>query len=69
LERHVLRFLDGGHDRPLLLEVMAEEVRARRLVVHEQGEEIDDPERVQTILGQILDETLLAIVRKGLVMV
>jgi methyltransferase-like protein/SAM-dependent methyltransferase len=69
LERHVLRFLDGGHDRPLLLEVLADEVRAGRLVVHEQGEEIDDPERVQTILRQILDETLLAIIRKGLVMV
>ncbi len=66
LERHLLPHLNGNHDASALVDVMAQEVRCGRLVVHDAGRPVSQEDRIKQVLTQILDENLTSIARKGL---
>jgi methyltransferase-like protein/SAM-dependent methyltransferase len=66
LQRHVLRYLDGEHDRARLLEQMADLVRAGSLVVREEGHRVEDPQRVKAILEKPLQAALSQLARNAL---
>ena len=54
----VLRHLDGRHDRPQLLAMLADEVREGRLVPREDGQPISDPEKLRGAVGYSLQQSL-----------
>jgi methyltransferase-like protein/trans-aconitate methyltransferase len=67
LQRHVLRYMDGQHDRAALLEELALLVAAGSLVVREEGHRIEEPQRVKTILEKPLGAALSQLARYALI--
>lgn len=68
LQRHLLRHLDGEHDRSALLDVLVQEVRSGHLAVHDQGRQVKNDEQIKQILGTILDDNVKDLARRGLLM-
>jgi methyltransferase-like protein/SAM-dependent methyltransferase len=66
LQRHLLRHLDGKHNRSQLLEELASLVQAGVLVVREEGQRISDPQRIKTILEKPLEAALVQLARQAL---
>jgi len=66
VERKVLSWLDGAHDRDRLVGRLSEEVTAGRLVVQDGGRQVEERARIVGILEELLDDTLKSIARKGL---
>ncbi|HEV2843462.1 MAG TPA: methyltransferase regulatory domain-containing protein, partial [Thermoanaerobaculia bacterium] len=58
LARVVLLHLDGTRDRAALREVLAKEVREGRLGIAKDGEPVQDPAQLATMLDALLDQTL-----------
>ena len=56
--RHVLRHLDGQHDRPALVEMLAVVLRDGPLNIQQEGRPVTDPTVIRTILTATLDATL-----------
>jgi len=68
LERHLLRYLDGRHAFDALIDVLEGEVSAKRLVLHDQGREFEDPGKIRASLHNILRENLTSLARKGILL-
>jgi hypothetical protein len=66
LQRHVLRHLDGRHDRAALTDTLCSEVHRGKLAVQDAGRPVKDEERIRQIVSGILDDNLRDIARKGL---
>jgi methyltransferase-like protein len=58
LQRHLLRFLDGDTDRNGLLEKVADLVAANVLVVRENGQRVENRDRIKSILDKPLQQSL-----------
>ncbi len=56
--RHVLRRLDGQHDRPALVDALAAVARDGLLTIQQQGRPVTDPSAVRVIMTATLDTTL-----------
>lgn len=67
LQRHVIRLLDGQHDRPALLESLVELVRRGVLSVHDNGQPISKLHRCLELLSSILDDTMHDLARRALI--
>jgi methyltransferase-like protein/SAM-dependent methyltransferase len=64
-DRLVLARLDGKHDRPALLEALAELVAEGQFTMHQEGRPIQDPEEVRQLLAAALDESLRGLARSA----
>ncbi len=64
--RALLPYLDGQHDRTALLTVMEGFVRDGYIKLQENGNPIQDPARIQTILEQLLDHSLMWLAKSAL---
>jgi methyltransferase-like protein/SAM-dependent methyltransferase len=65
LQRHLIQHLDGKHDRPALIDVLAAQVECGKLVLRHHGQAIKDAERIKQILSEMLEPNLQDIARKG----
>lgn len=68
LQRHIVKHLDGCHDRAALIESAAEAVTKQSLVLREHGQAVKDPARVREILAEMLEGNLQDLAMKGLLM-
>lgn len=66
LQRHLLKNLDGKHDRGQLQEALANLVTAGELVIHEAGQPVKDRDRIARILSQSLDQHLPQLARHAI---
>ncbi len=66
LQRQVVRQLDGTRDRPAIVEFLIDQVQSGKMMIHEKGIAVKEPERVRPILTKIVEETLLQLSRAGL---
>jgi len=66
LQRHLLKHLDGQHDRSQLQDALAQLVTSGSLVIHEAGQAVKDPQRVGQILSQSLEQQLPQLARHAL---
>lgn len=57
-ERHILRFLDGKHDRAALLDEMFKLVRGGVLQANENNQPVTDEKRVRELLAPSIDDAL-----------
>jgi methyltransferase-like protein/2-polyprenyl-3-methyl-5-hydroxy-6-metoxy-1,4-benzoquinol methylase len=67
-ERHVVRHLDGTHDRTALVDCLAELVAQGVLQVQEDGQTLDDRERIRRVMEKALEERLPKLARDALLM-
>jgi methyltransferase-like protein len=68
LTRHLLRYLDGQAGQSALLQLLEQDVRSGRLVVHDDDRAVLDDEGTRQILQEGLLESLEELVRLGLLM-
>lgn len=69
LQRHLLQWLDGNHDRAALVEQLNRRVNDGSLIVHEQGTAVGDSQRVRELLNDILENNLVQLGAKGLLQI
>jgi methyltransferase-like protein len=69
LQRHLLQWLDGNHDRAALVEQLNRRVNDGSLIVHEQGTAVSDSQRVRELLNDILENNLVQLGAKGLLQI
>jgi methyltransferase-like protein len=67
-ERHLLRLLDGAHDREALVEGLTRVVEEGELLVEDGGERIYDGERLRELLAQAVDRQLPLLLRGALLL-
>ena len=66
LERQLMRFLDGRHDRSALIGQLVTQVKAGTLVVHDAGRPVMGSVQLEAILGSAVDHCLSDLARKAL---
>jgi methyltransferase-like protein len=57
-ERHILRHLDGEHDKARLTDILVDMVTTGVLNAHKDGQKVTDPVEVRKLIGPALDEAL-----------
>jgi methyltransferase-like protein len=67
-EIHLLRLLDGNHDREEILTALEENARTGEIVIQEQGQPIKDHQRLREVLSAVLDSKLQQLARAALLM-
>jgi methyltransferase-like protein len=65
-ERHLLRQLDGQHDRRQLVEGLSALVAQGTLAVQQNGEPVADPEQTRKLLREALEQPLTQFARSAL---
>ncbi len=68
VERRLLPLLDGHTDRCHLVAALAEEAQAGRLVVQDQGRDVQDPARLETVLQEVVSDALQQTLSKALIL-
>lgn len=66
-ERQVVQRLDGAHDRTALLKVLGDLVQQNELTVQFEGEAVKDPKRLESMLGEALEQQLGRLAKQSLV--
>jgi methyltransferase-like protein/trans-aconitate methyltransferase len=64
--RAFIPYLDGQHDRAALIKVLEGFVNEGQLKLQEDGNPIQDPARIQAILEQVLDRSLMWLAKSAL---
>jgi methyltransferase-like protein/SAM-dependent methyltransferase len=67
-ERQVVKLLDGTRDKTAIVETLAQLVFDNKLVVHEKGKPVSDPDQVRFILGKVLEEAIPSLARRNLLL-
>ncbi|HEV2765125.1 MAG TPA: class I SAM-dependent methyltransferase [Pyrinomonadaceae bacterium] len=66
LARHLLTLLDGNRDRPALLDALLALAHTGALQLQDQGQPLNDPARLQTLLCERIEENLTNLARHAL---